>query len=474
MNESEEESGYVAPERQLYIRRKAAVRWFDLRQLLATAAKTIAATIVGPMSGRRELMAALDPLDGTNKNYVDLSQCGPELWLDYLADTGDGWNATTSVAWLLGRDALLLDREGQPTPQAIPPTQAELDLKASAEQILLPRGEVLIAGGDEVYPTASAKDYQRRLIRPFECARFSQDPPRQILAIPGNHDWYDGLTAFIRLFCQKFDARRWIGAWRTRQWRSYFAVKLPHGWWLWGIDVALGDDIDPPQLDYFRAMSKHLQADERVILCIPEPHWEMGRDGSENSEAMIHEMEDKLTIFQRLATHNKATGIKLILTGDLHYYAHYRSIARPASGKVADYNHYLVCGGGGAFGLGTICAPDGPVNVGADKAELMRGGLFPSRTDSARIRNGIWRFPLRNPGFTALLVAVQLIALWLVGALRPPEGGEVSWVTYAMSQAAKTQKLSLSNLSDFLWQVLRVLPYPALLAGTLAIFAGFI
>src|SRR5690606_22867005 len=96
------------------IRREAAVSWFSIRQLMATAAKTIAASIVGPMSGRRELMAALDPPDERRKGYIDLTHLGPELWLDYLADTGDGWNATASVAWLLGRDALLIDRAGQP------------------------------------------------------------------------------------------------------------------------------------------------------------------------------------------------------------------------------------------------------------------------------------------------------------------------------------------------------------------------
>ena len=33
--------------------------------------------------------------------------------------------------------------------------------------------------------------------------------------------------------------------------RSYFAVKLTPGWWLWGIDIALDTSIDPPQQAYF-------------------------------------------------------------------------------------------------------------------------------------------------------------------------------------------------------------------------------
>ena len=46
------------------------------------------------MSGRRELMAALEPKIGKPFDYSGQE----ELWLDYVADTGDGWNATTSVA----------------------------------------------------------------------------------------------------------------------------------------------------------------------------------------------------------------------------------------------------------------------------------------------------------------------------------------------------------------------------------------
>ncbi|MBD0259532.1 MAG: hypothetical protein ICV83_27750 [Cytophagales bacterium] len=50
--------------------------------------------------------------------------------------------------------------------------------------------------------------------------------PRWLFAIPGNHDWYDGLASFVKQFCQG----RWVGGWRTTQTRSYFALALPHNW----------------------------------------------------------------------------------------------------------------------------------------------------------------------------------------------------------------------------------------------------
>ena len=32
--------------------------------------------------------------------------------------------------------------------------------------------------------------------------------------------------------------------------KSYYALRLPHGWWLFGLDLALVDDIDMCQCRY--------------------------------------------------------------------------------------------------------------------------------------------------------------------------------------------------------------------------------
>ena len=90
-----------------------------------------------------------------------------------------------------------------------------------------------------------------------------------LFAIPGNHDWYDGLTSFTRLFTQ----RSWIGAWRTRQRRSYFALRLSDRWWLWATDIQFDTYIDGPQLEYFRKASADLKDGHRVILATAKPSW---------------------------------------------------------------------------------------------------------------------------------------------------------------------------------------------------------
>ena len=121
------------------------------------------------------------------------------LWLDYAADVGEGFDPTYTVAWLLGRETLELE-----------------------PGLVTKRGRALVLGGDQVYPSANWEAYRDRFFGPYRSALPYVDERRQVphlFAIPGNHDWYDGLTSFTRLFTQ----RSWIGAWKTRQRRSYFA-----------------------------------------------------------------------------------------------------------------------------------------------------------------------------------------------------------------------------------------------------------
>ena len=127
-------------------------------------------------------------------------------------------------------------------------------------------------GGDQVYPTPSSTGYEDRMKGPYRAAlpAGSADPAPVLVALPGNHDWYDGLTAFLRLFAQ----RRPLGGWRTVQTRSYFVVQLPQRWWLVGVDTQLGTYIDDPQIRYFREhLSSVLQPGDGVIVAAPSPTW---------------------------------------------------------------------------------------------------------------------------------------------------------------------------------------------------------
>lgn len=94
-----------------------------------------------------------------------------------------------------------------------------------------------------------------------------------VFAIPGNHDWYDGLEAFTRLFCSDLGLR-WFAGRLTRQKRSYFAIKLPNNWWLLASDGQLHSNIDTAQLQHFcNIAAEHMKEGDKVILSISEPVW---------------------------------------------------------------------------------------------------------------------------------------------------------------------------------------------------------
>ncbi|MCW5252650.1 MULTISPECIES: metallophosphoesterase family protein [unclassified Streptomyces] len=52
-----------------------------------------------------------------------------------------------------------------------------------------------VLASDVIYPVGGADDYGAKFFRPY------RDYPAPVYAIPGNHDWYEDLTAFMRVFC---------------------------------------------------------------------------------------------------------------------------------------------------------------------------------------------------------------------------------------------------------------------------------
>ncbi|GAA3226969.1 metallophosphoesterase family protein [Actinocorallia longicatena] len=54
-----------------------------------------------------------------------------------------------------------------------------------------------VIASDVIYPIGSVNDYPQKFFKPY------QDYRKPIYAIPGNHDWYDGLEGFMRVFCDR-------------------------------------------------------------------------------------------------------------------------------------------------------------------------------------------------------------------------------------------------------------------------------
>ncbi len=297
------------------------------------------------------LLAARDVLSSLNQfrnrderesfplplTVIDRSQRQPDagdFWFDFIADTGDGGNATYAVA----RTALaeqLVCADGQ----------------------ALPRGELLLLGGDLAYPSASALEYRYRFTEMFEAAlpdevsyneagtALVRGQPFTLAALPQNHDWMDSASTFGRYFLRSKNSRPLLAA-EIPQRQTYFCVRLPHGWWLLGLDFAMQDDIDRDQFEQFKnlASTQGLQTEingqsvtqrigpqDRVILLYPEPIWTTPvAAGVYPGGAKRYQLLEGL-LQSRIAVR---------LAGDLHHYMRWTS---EQDGQL------ITCGSGGAF-----------------------------------------------------------------------------------------------------------------------------
>lgn len=287
----------------------------------------------------REVLSSLDQLRNLDlrQTYrlpltvIDRSGLpeGEDFWFDFIADTGDGGNATYAVA----HAALAADVPG-----------------AAGEK--LPRGELLLFGGDLAYPGASPDDYRYRFVEMYEGARPDAESkskvrgrPFTVAALAQNHDWMDSASTFNRYFVRNKDSVQFLGA-EIPQEQSYFCVKLAHGWWVFGFDFALTHDIDRDQFEQFAKLASkdglttttagvttthRIGADDKIIMIYPEPYWTRPiLDGAEPSLPRRYQRLEGL--FE--------SRIRMRLAGDLHHYMRWTS---------ADHGLLVTCGTGGAF-----------------------------------------------------------------------------------------------------------------------------
>ena len=291
------------------------VDWFDPVLLGLVGIRTLISTTIGQYADQRPIQAAMDREDnrttlalrhdftGARAKELVLDKDGA-LWVDFIADLGDGYEATYAMAYLMASSTLAV--RGADTPDG------KLD-----------GGEILIFGGDLAYPNATVKEYQSRCLDPYDAA-FPGDGQREkkLFFIAGNHDWYDGLAAFTSVFCAaRSHAARGlkIGGWRCEQRRSYFALKLPHDWWIWGIDSGLSDSIDEAQSVYFAAVAKETKPNDKIIVVTHTPAWV---DHHDVSLAEIAEL------VRETAREKPGVEISAVIAGDLHHYSRYVSQAK--------------------------------------------------------------------------------------------------------------------------------------------------
>lgn len=304
------------------------------------------------LQAARELVSSMDFLRNSDRRELFTGEFNPiefvaerdgSFGFDFIADTGDGGNATHTLAEAALRPSL--QAEGAAAPLERPP--------------------LVVLGGDLAYPGASSLDYHYRFLEPFALAKppvTAADPKgawAEVLAIPQNHDWFDSTTTFCRYFVDRSHRPiEFVGAY-ARQKRTYFAAKLPHRWWILGLDFALKGDIDRNQFrDICALWSPHrngprIEPGDNIILVYPEPYW---------TRKLSHGTPKGYTArYQRLEyllegkpdadreAHGAQAHIRLRLAGDLHHYCrHYTTHGKYAEGTNRS-THLVTCGSGGAF-----------------------------------------------------------------------------------------------------------------------------
>ncbi len=417
-----------------------AVKWLSVPQLVRTALDVLQASSFAKYADKRETMA-------TNpREFYRLPAAGQEprdeVFVDYVADTGDGFNATFATARCLSGAAESSIAPGPDPGFAGRGAQADL----------------LVFGGDEVYPVASALQYEERLNEVLRTAASLDGvvdlPP--VMALPGNHDWYDGLASFRRNFCESWvqrdappgeeliavpapDRRDDVGGWGAFQSRSYFAVQLSPRWWLWAVDSQLDAPIDAEQLSYFRGARRHL-GDAKVILCTATPSWlEAARAGrgtySAEADSPLYTL---LWFVDRVLGHTERHRIRLVLTGDQHHYARYTCTAPTPSpdAAVEPFGPELVtCGGGGAFLASTHHLPQqlsialrpwpsgSGATVGYERAACYPDVATSRAIGRSRFLSAAWR---NGPSLPVLIGAVD-VALFLTFLQHWPFGWPRAW-----------------------------------------------
>jgi hypothetical protein len=244
-----------------------------------------------------------------------------------------------------------------------------------------------IIASDVIYPTGSVNEYGPKFYRPYK------DFDAPIYAVPGNHDWYDGLGGFMRIFCgapelppesaPSFPSRAWFRRlfWKNPdvpdEARLAEAASLrpspaqqalqPGPYWsmdagpvrIIGIDTGIKGGIDAEQGEWLRRVS---QGPKPKILITGKPIYVDGAyhpcpiAGGGTVDEIVRDPE---------CNYVAAIG------GDIHNYQHY-----PV--RVGDrVIEYLVSGGGGAFMHATHTIP--PVNVGGVTEDAFR--CYPLRGD---------------------------------------------------------------------------------------------
>ena len=342
-----------------------AIAWFGFKSfwghLWSLLASIIAAEDIDSRDWMRperaeDFLRAIAGTLGGRAGAASLTEAlGRDVWIDFVADTGDDVSVSRAVAEML-----------------FEPYEAD-DPDLPGSDLPLPRGDLLIFGGDTAYPVANELEIHNRVIVPFNKVLQERidGRARVLLGIPGNHDWFAGLDGFGRMFraplgtidrssavlggapdgpapgeIDKLGQIRhffeWVEALRIGkrvekrgalplfgympvQSASYWALPLAPSLDLWGPDRQL-TTIDTRQRHFFA--TRREDAPNGLLVCLADPPF-----------AFLEPHPAGQDILHSLDLSFQEDGL-FALTGDIHHYCR----IEPGGGGL-----HVTAGGGGAF-----------------------------------------------------------------------------------------------------------------------------
>jgi hypothetical protein len=307
--------------------------------------------------------------------------------------------------------------------------------------------DFMVIASDVIYPAGGVDDYENKFFRPYE------GYPRPIYAVPGNHDWYDGLTGFMYHLCGQRTPPPKVAAgprsalgrllWRKakrpdpatvadmRRYRARPEQRSAQAAPYWvidtgpvqlvGIDTGITNVLDRAQGEWLRAVS--VASRKPKILVTGKPIY---------VDARYHpgEIEGGGTVDD--VVRDPAANYVAAIGGDIHNYQRYP--VRLPDGRVI---MYLVAGGGGAFMHATHSIP----RVSMPVVEERDFRCYPLRGDSLSFYSRAYASKVRwNPLRRLTPIGAKQAASYMAERLgiAPAKGAAVlEPVTLATRRAAE-------------------------------------
>ncbi|MEZ4258327.1 MAG: hypothetical protein R3B36_04625 [Polyangiaceae bacterium] len=448
-----------------------AIAWFGFRSFWGHLWHLLASVIATEDIDSRDWMLADEPEELTRRiarvlraprlDAPSLTEAlDRDVWIDFVADTGDDISVSEAVARMV-TSIYEVDDPSEP-----------------GARLELPRGDVLVFGGDTAYPVATDIEIHNRVIVPFNDVLRDLDDghERVLLGIPGNHDWYAGLDGFGRMFRRRRSTLgradgptskgaqtdrvdrlgqighviEWIEAFRVGRYvvkraalvltgytpvqsASYWALRLGPALDFLGVDRQLRV-VDFRQRGF---MAERMDPGRGVVLCLADP-----------VHAFLEPNAPGVATLEALDLSLERDGL-LVLTGDTHHYC------RQEIGT----SMHVIAGGGGAF-LHPACIARGRLPAPA--------GEFPGpKATLALVLQVPWQIVHGRSGFIVhAAMALVYLPAFFVQSLTPRSSLLASAITAVVAVLAcvglagwRQRLVPIASLALLAGVVVGFLPY---------------